>query len=533
MTMKVLTRRGTGRESHRALAAMLASLSLVITGIAVASAASAAPVNLVRDSGFNSGASAWRVNSTVSTALSFPTVDGRGRVAQLTARTGSATMTLNDRVNTVAQTVPGEVYQVSALVRAPKPVVNGSLRVRNVGTTVVTTQRSFSLRNTKWLKVTFNVTITKPGALDVNVLAWSVPASRSLMVDNVSVTRIVSVGGTQSSSATAPGVSSAPTQDITLPVQSPSTTPTTTAPPTVRPTVAPTTTPTPTQPEPTVSPTVQPTTPPSPAPGGCESQLPEGGTTFGSSLGTADGSSIAQAITREEQRFGTLDVVRVFEGGMPSGWSRYSSLNGRDLVASFKAAPAAIIAGTYDKSLRDWFNSAPTDVQVYWSYYHEPEDNIEDGEFTAAQYRTAWKHIAALADETCRTNLHATLTLMGWSTNPSSGRNWHDYYPGSDVVDVMAWDVYSPAGKYSEPSTMFDLVIAASREVNEPFAVAEVGSRLVSGDSGTRRADWLEKVGEELAASDAVFVTYFDSTVGGDFRLLDSPSYSSWREVVN
>ena len=71
---------------------------------------------------------------------------------------------------------------------------------------------------------------------------------------------------------------------------------------------------------------------------------------------------------------------------------------------------------------------APTDARTWWSFWHEPEDNIEGGNFTAAQYRTAWRHVADLADAAHNQQLRATLILMCWSAEKGSHRDWRDYY---------------------------------------------------------------------------------------------------------
>lgn len=96
----------------------------------------------------------------------------------------------------------------------------------------------------------------------------------------------------------------------------------------------------------------------------------------------------------------------------------------------------------------------PRDRDVYWVYYHEPEDNIAAGEFTAADYRAAWRRLRSLADKAGNPRLHATLVLMGWSLDPLSKRDWRDYYPGRDVIQVLGWDVYNlgwKKGRYDSP----------------------------------------------------------------------------------
>src|SRR4029450_7973015 len=99
-------------------------------------------------------------------------------------------------------------------------------------------------------------------------------------------------------------------------------------------------------------------------------------------------------------------------------------------------------AGLYDSYLANWFATSPTAYTWYWTYYHEPEDNIASGQFTATAYRNAWIRIKGIADANTGSNDRATLTLMSWTANRSSGRNWLDYYAGASYVDVVSWDIY-------------------------------------------------------------------------------------------
>lgn len=204
---------------------------------------------------------------------------------------------------------------------------------------------------------------------------------------------------------------------------------------------------------------------------------------------------------------------------------------------SFKFDPAGVIAGDYDAQMRQWFNAAPTQYRTWWTYYHEPEDNIEAGQFTAQQYRAAWQHLVGLANQADNESLRATLVLMSWSLNSQSHRNWRDYYPGESFIDVLGWDCYNLArkqGRYGDPSSIFDPVVSASRNAGKPFGIAELGSLVVEEDGGVAgRATWLKDVGRYLKNHNAKFVTYFDAPVGGEFRLLDQPSENAWNSVVS
>jgi hypothetical protein len=205
-------------------------------------------------------------------------------------------------------------------------------------------------------------------------------------------------------------------------------------------------------------------------------------------------------------------------------------------VVSFKANPSDILAGKYDSYLADWFKTAPRDRDIWWSYWHEPEDDVERGAFTAAQWRDAYRRIAELADRADNPRLYNTVILMCWTVNPRSGRTFWDYFPGSDVVEALGWDCYSvqtSTAMYAKPEDIYSRALETTRSLGLMFGIAETGSLLANGDSdGTYRGEWLRSIGRWLGSRDADFVCYFDSVVGGEFRLLDNASQKGWRDVV-
>ena len=261
-------------------------------------------------------------------------------------------------------------------------------------------------------------------------------------------------------------------------------------------------------------------------------------TRFGFSAYQEGGESWPQAVARRDKALGTADVIRVFYPGVPQAWPGRAGDVGRDVIVSFKLPPAEVNSGAYDDRLRTWFATAPTDRMIYWSYFHEPEDNIEHGEFTAAQYRTAWTRIAGLADAAKNPKLKATLILMAWSVNKGSGRTWTDYYPGGNVIDVIGWDAYNTAATsknpaYATPSAIYSPPAAAAQSVGKPFGFAEWGSVRVPGDSGAARAAWIRASTEYQAKIGSVFSTYYDSLLNGDFRLSDGASQQALRSAIS
>lgn len=240
-------------------------------------------------------------------------------------------------------------------------------------------------------------------------------------------------------------------------------------------------------------------------------------------------------MARADDALGRLGVVRVFYPGLPDAWP--GKAPGRSVVVSFKADANAVLSGATDASMTQWFTQAPRDLDVYWVYYHEPEDDIKKGKFTAAQYRDAFSHLNQLASQVGNPRLHSTLVLQSYTLKPASRRDWHDYFPGASVIDVFAWDVYNRPGdgvSYSTPADLLDGPRQVSESVGKAFAVAELGSVLAPGDDGTGRAAWLRGVGEYVKVHKTVFVAYFNlafNSGADDYRLSDEASRRAWQET--
>lgn len=262
----------------------------------------------------------------------------------------------------------------------------------------------------------------------------------------------------------------------------------------------------------------------------------------GATVQTTGGAGWAEAFHRADVAYGPVTLFRVFYPGLPPPWpGSAADLAGRAVHVSFKAPPPEIVAGVHDDALAAWFASMPPDRDIYWTYHHEPENNIEAGEFTADSYRAAWQRVAALAGRVEHPRRCATLVLMGWTLEPAAGRDWRDYYPGADVIDVLGWDIYNldfAAGDYSDPPAMFERAVAAARSEGKPWGIAEFGSRRVPGDEpGHQRASWIRQVADHLSGHPhpPLWVAWYDALIGDgeDYRLVDEPSRSAWRDFVH
>lgn len=246
------------------------------------------------------------------------------------------------------------------------------------------------------------------------------------------------------------------------------------------------------------------------------------------------GASVADmsALSAKTAQFGHMPVIRVYYPGLPgaNAWtSGLPAANKSAVVVSFKALPSAILSGRDDAVLRHFFDMAPRGHPIWYTYFHEPEDNIAAGQFTAAAYRAAWAHVAAIAAQAHNPYLRSTLILMAWDLKRASHRNWRNYLPGGHIISTLGWDAYTGGGGPSvSPSRFMGPAIAASKQAGLPYGFAEFGLPSVGGRPG-----WLTQVGNYLMRSGAVFGTLFDTAaVHPSFLMTDSSSISVWRRFV-
>lgn len=264
-------------------------------------------------------------------------------------------------------------------------------------------------------------------------------------------------------------------------------------------------------------------------------------TAYGAVVKPLKGQTYAQALAASESRYGgKLGVIRLFDGGAPDDWTVMGSkLTDHNAIVSFRLPPTEVLSGRHDAALRTWFRQAPKDTITWYSYLHEPEDNIKRGEFTKEDFVAAFQRITLLQRSAApdNPNLRSTLIMMCYTVNPKSKRNWRDYFPGAAFTDVIGWDCYnhgSGTEGYGTPQQLLERAVATTREAGVAFGVAELGSLVAEGDDGTGRAAWLDEHARYLEGVQAEFVSYFDTNgAGTDYRLLDAPSQRAWRAVVS
>jgi hypothetical protein len=277
---------------------------------------------------------------------------------------------------------------------------------------------------------------------------------------------------------------------------------------------------------------------------------------------------------------GQMDVYRGYDSGfnyptwqqIPSG-QRYRGPQNLPTVIndySFQIPPAQLIAGLWDDRLRTFIASTPRNVVL--TNHHEPEQEIEAGQFTFAQFRAAQLRLDDLVDAQ---NLidggtrRVSVILMISTFTGFQGRNAANYWPtvarDGGTVDVISADVYNaphgtgttvPLGyttgtNWKTPAGLVRPVLSFARLNNTDWAISELGL-LEDVNNPTRRATDMRGV-VDIARSGrigtlqwrpALWVSYWNSRGGrADWGLrfnnppvpsetTNSNAYQAWRAIA-
>lgn len=253
----------------------------------------------------------------------------------------------------------------------------------------------------------------------------------------------------------------------------------------------------------------------------------------------AQGETKEVAYQRVKTAFGQHDILRQYETDpvWPSWIPKEATVQ-----ISFKINPAEVLNGSKDAVLTTFFEAMSSNKKVYWTYFHEPEDDIKEGAFTAEQYRNAFDYIINLQKSLNKPNLVPTLCLMSYSLTPESNRNWRDYLPTK--VELLSWDGYYRDNMNLDVAKVFDKVRAVAVETGLPWAVAETGVNKMKKSGEVNEAMDIETRKQLLTALSTdiknkkprpVYVSYFDSDPShdaafSDWRISDDPTMvAAWK----
>ena len=269
-------------------------------------------------------------------------------------------------------------------------------------------------------------------------------------------------------------------------------------------------------------------------PGGSNGLLDASNTATGTVFGaSASGLSNLALSTRE---FGHMPIIRTSYSGLPAAnvWTTSpDAINKSAVIVSFTALPSAILSGADDTALAHFFDSAPAQRPIYYSYYSQPETPVLAHKFTYSQYRRAWMHIVAIARKAGNAYLKPTLILKASDLNSSSGVSWKSFLPGRHIIATIGWDAYPPGTltgrnpRLARPADFLAPAVAASKSAGLQFGLAGFALATATG-----RPTWLKAVADYLMRSGALFGVLSPVPAVPATNLTDAASIAAWREVV-
>ncbi|MCW2635784.1 MAG: carbohydrate binding protein [Blastococcus sp.] len=272
---------------------------------------------------------------------------------------------------------------------------------------------------------------------------------------------------------------------------------------------------------------------------------------------------------------GPVDVYRGYGGWnatwqqVPAGHRHSGGIND----FSFRLPPAQVASGQQDAALRTFIASTPQNVVL--TNHHEPEQEIQAGEFTFAQFRAANARLNRLVDEQNAQDggtRKVSVVLMISTFTGFQGRNAENYWPTSakgdgGTVDLISADVYAaphatgtagvPLGytdgvNWKSAATLVRPVLNFAKLKATDWAISELGI-LEDVNDPNRRAQLMRDVvayaqAGRLSATSvyrpALWVSYWNSKGGrADWGLRfqhpvpsessTSLAFRTWRDLAN
>jgi hypothetical protein len=149
---------------------------------------------------------------------------------------------------------------------------------------------------------------------------------------------------------------------------------------------------------------------------------------------------------------GPVDVYRGYDSGFRATWQQVPPghrHSGGINDFSFQLPPAQVVTGQHDAALRTFIASTPKNVVL--TNHHEPEQEIQSGAFTFAQFRAANARLDRLVDEQNARDggtRKVSVILMISTFTGFQGRNAENYWPTTakgdgGTVDLISADVYA------------------------------------------------------------------------------------------
>jgi len=286
---------------------------------------------------------------------------------------------------------------------------------------------------------------------------------------------------------------------------------------------------------------------------------------FGIFAGNTKASSVQSLENAVGRSYAYLRVYRSWDDTFPDTDLNWMESTGHSLFLSIKArlkngtnvpwqqiADAQPGSSLYTNLVR-WATAIKGyDRPIYVSFNHEPDTTNSQASGTATQFIAAYrKFVTVMRDENVTNARFAyTTAVRNYSVSPTSVKYAPKYYPGDDVIDVIAIDAFNmycrkTNGSFANPwrslAQLLDPFMA--------FVAGHVGPDLVIAEWGSpedpanlqRKAQWIAEAQEmfkQPAYQRFVGISYWNQLshnyAGCDFRITSSTaSLDAFKMMAN
>jgi len=238
-----------------------------------------------------------------------------------------------------------------------------------------------------------------------------------------------------------------------------------------------------------------------------------------------------------EGQVGTLAIRRSYaglSGGNPVLPATFAAstaaidVGHRESVWSFKATPSVFAAGGNDAWFSSFLDSIPANHKTIIILWHEPEGELNSGDFTLADWKAANNHMGAMVHAKGRSELRSAICLIGaWNYEPSNpGKNTEFWDSGFTAnIDYIGFDPYASNGSFTDLTNNQYFMQAYNWAVShsKPVMLPEFGCSDDPNGDPTKKATWIENTYQFGISASMYALLYFNENGSTANTVLTTP----------
>lgn len=238
-------------------------------------------------------------------------------------------------------------------------------------------------------------------------------------------------------------------------------------------------------------------------------------------IGAATQSDTQLSFSNLESQVGSLLMRRSYTGPdiFPATYAASTAgidAGVRESMWSFKPVPSEFAAGDHDAWFDSFLDSVPNGQKVIFMMWHEPEDQIRDGDFSLADWKAANNRMGQLVHAKGRPELRTAICLLGaWTFDPTSPYHTTEYWDtGFNMnIDYVGFDPYVSNGNFTllenDPNFMTAMAWANVTH-GKQVILPEFGASDDPGGDPTKKADWITGTYQSAISMGMYSICYFN-----------------------